>query len=56
MEKRKAKINNDIDLSKEEGEKEIYTFVIPNSSMNELNISVKKDDNKKKDKTKEKIA
>ncbi len=47
MEKRKIKVDNNIDMTKEEEEKDTYTFVIPNSSIDDLNISVKRKDNKK---------
>ena len=48
MEKRKMDIKKDVNLAEDEDEKCTYTFVIPNSPLDELNISVKKDNKKEK--------
>lgn len=55
MEKRKAKIDNNIDMTKDNEEKDTYTFVIPNSSIDDLNISVKKEIKKDKKQDKKKV-
>ncbi len=54
MEKRKVKIDNTIDITKEDEEKDTYTFVIPNSSIDDLNISVKREEKKSKKQDKKK--
>ena len=45
MEKRKLKIK-EVDLNEDDKDKDIYTFVIPNSKMNEIKIKVDKKEKK----------
>lgn len=50
MEKRKFNINYDQNAEKNSKRKDSYTFVIPNSNLEDIHISVNKDQIQKKEK------
>ncbi len=53
MEKRKFKANDYQDLKKSSEQHDSYTFVIPNSSIEDIHISIKSKEKQKKEKKKQ---